>query len=63
MLAITWVLTYIAVPIAGVDLSPGRLAAGLATLWPICLVFGALTLLLSSLMRRAALTTSLRLWS
>jgi ABC-2 type transport system permease protein len=57
VLAITWVLTYIAAPIAGVDLAPGRLAAGLATLWPFCLVFGALTLLLSSLMRRAALTT------
>jgi ABC-2 type transport system permease protein len=57
VLAITWVLTYIAVPFAGVDLSPGRLAAGLAALWPFCLVFGALTLLFSTLMRRAVLAT------
>ncbi len=55
VLAITWVLTYVAVPAAGVDLSPGRLARGLVTLWPFCLFFGALALFLSALLRRAAL--------
>jgi len=52
VLAITWVLTYIAVPFAGVDLSPARLAAGLLTLAPLCLFFGALALLLSTIVRR-----------
>ena len=55
VLAIAWVLTYIAVPIAGVDLSPGRLAAGLAAIWPMCLLFGTLALLLSALLRRTSL--------
>ena len=40
VLAITWVLTYVAAPIAGVDLSPGLLAAALAVLLPFCLLFG-----------------------
>lgn len=55
VLAITWILTYIAVPAAGVELSAGRLAAGLAALWPMCLFFGALALLASALVRRAFL--------
>jgi ABC-2 type transport system permease protein len=55
VLAITWVLTYIAVPAAGVALGPGRLAAGLAAIWPLCLFFGTLSLLASALIRRAAL--------
>ena len=55
VLAIAWVLTYIAVPLTGVDLGAGRLAAGLAALWPMCLFFGALALLASSLFRKAAL--------
>jgi ABC-2 type transport system permease protein len=52
VLALTWLLTYIAVPLAGVDLGAGRLAAAIASLWPLCLVFGALSLLISSLVRR-----------
>jgi ABC-2 type transport system permease protein len=55
VLAITWVLAYIAVPPAGVDLGPGGLAASLAALWPMCLFFGALALLISALLRRVAL--------
>jgi ABC-2 type transport system permease protein len=55
VLGITWVLTYIAVPIAGVDLSPARLAAALAALWPMCLLLGTLALLISALVRRGAL--------
>jgi ABC-2 type transport system permease protein len=55
VLAITWVLTYVAVLFAGVELSPGRLAASLAALWPMCLFFGALALLASTLVRRAFL--------
>lgn len=55
VLAITWILTYVAVPAAGVDLAPGRLAQGIITLWAFCLFFGALALLISSLVRRAAL--------
>ena len=57
MLAITWVLTYIAVPIAGVDLRPGRLAAAWSALWPFCLLFGTFSLFLSALVRRAFLAT------
>jgi len=55
VLGLTWVLTYIAVPAAGVDLGPGKLAQGLLVLWPFCLFFGSLALLLSAVLRRAAL--------
>lgn len=55
VLALTWVLTYVAVPIAGVDLSAAHLASALAALWPMCLLFGVLALLLSTLMRRSVL--------
>jgi len=54
VLAITWALTSVAVPIAGVDLSPARLAAALAALWPMCLLFGVFALLLSAFVRRSA---------
>lgn len=54
VLAITWVLTYAAAPIAGVELSPSRLAAALAALWPMCLLFGVLSLMLSAFVRRSA---------
>jgi ABC-2 type transport system permease protein len=52
VLIVTWILTYIAVPIAGVDLGPGALASALASLWPFCMLFGALSLLISALVRR-----------
>jgi ABC-2 type transport system permease protein len=54
VLGVTWVLTYLAAPIAGVDLSPALLAATLAALWPMCLLFGVLALLLSAFVRRSA---------
>jgi ABC-2 type transport system permease protein len=54
-LGITWVLTYIAVPAAGVDLGPGRLAAGLVVLWVFCLLFGSIALLVSAWVRRSFL--------
>jgi ABC-2 type transport system permease protein len=54
VLAITWVLTYIAVPFAGVDLAPQRLAAALVTVWAMCLLFGTLALFVSALVRRGA---------
>jgi ABC-2 type transport system permease protein len=57
VLALTWVLTYVAVPIAGVDLGPGRLAAAMVALWPFCLLFGTFSLLLSALVRRAFVAT------
>jgi ABC-2 type transport system permease protein len=59
VLVLSWVLTYIAVPLAGVDLSPGRLAAGLAVMWPYALFFGTLALLLSAIMRRGVLATTI----
>ena len=59
VLAIAWVLTYIAVPLAGVGLGPGRLAAGLAALWPMCLFFGTLALFVSALLRRAAVAIAI----
>jgi ABC-2 type transport system permease protein len=55
VLGLTWILTYIAVPAAGVDLGPGRLAAGLLVLWVFCLLFGALALLVSAWVRRSFL--------
>jgi len=58
VLILSWALTYIAVPFAGVDLGAGALARGLAVMWPYCLFFGTLALLLSSLMRRAAFATT-----
>jgi ABC-2 type transport system permease protein len=59
VLVVAWVLTYIAVPIAGVELGAGSLARGLVVLWPYCLFFGALALFLSALMRRGALATTI----
>jgi beta-exotoxin I transport system permease protein len=57
VLAATWVITYVAASIAGVDLSPGDLAAALVALWPFCLLFGTFALLISTLARRAVLAT------
>jgi ABC-2 type transport system permease protein len=59
VLAITWVLTYVAAPIAGVDLSPGLLAVAMAVLWPFCLLFGTLSLFLSTIVRRSFLATTI----
>ncbi len=59
VLVITWVLTYVAVPLAEVDLSPGRLAMGLLVLWPFCLFFGALALLFSAFVRRSFLAITI----
>jgi ABC-2 type transport system permease protein len=57
VLALSWLLTYIAVPIAGVDLGVGRLAASFLAIWPMCLLFGALSLLLSAVVRRGFLAS------
>ena len=59
VLALAWLLTYIAAPIAGVDLGAGTLARGLVVLWPYSLFFGSLALLLSALLRRGALSTAI----
>jgi ABC-2 type transport system permease protein len=59
VLAITWVLTYVTAPIAGVDLSPGLLAAAMAVLLPFCLLFGTFSLLLSAIVRRSFLATTI----
>jgi len=59
VLVITGVLTYIAVPVAGVALSPGRLTAALAAIWPLCLFFGSVALLVSALIRRGALAIAI----
>lgn len=52
ILALGWLLTYISVVITGADLGAGASAAGFASLWPFCMLFGALALLMSSFMRR-----------
>ncbi len=57
VLGLTWVLTYIAVPAAGAHLSAAHLAEGLVALWPFCLFFGTLALLLSALIRRGVFAT------
>lgn len=54
VLAITYALTYLAVPIVGVELGPGRLAMAMVAVWPLCLVFGSLALVLSAIMRRSS---------
>jgi ABC-2 type transport system permease protein len=57
VLLVTWLITFLAVPIVGVELSPAHLAAGLAAMWPFCLLFGTFSLLISTLARRAMLAT------
>jgi len=59
VLGITWILTYAAVPIVGVELSAGRLAMALAAVWPLCLVFGTLALALSAVVRRSSLAIAI----
>jgi ABC-2 type transport system permease protein len=59
VLALTWVLTYVTAPIAGVDLSPGLLAVAFLVLWPFCLLFGTFSLFLSSVVRRSFLATTI----
>jgi ABC-2 type transport system permease protein len=55
VLGITWVLTSIAVPAAGVDLNLGFLAEGLFVIWVFCLLFGTLALAVSTWVRRSFL--------
>lgn len=57
VLALTWLLTYIAVPIAKVDLGAGRLVAAFSAIWPMCLLFGGFSLFLSTIVRRAFMAT------
>jgi ABC-2 type transport system permease protein len=59
VLAVIWVLSYVTALIAGVDLSPSLLAAGLAVLLPFCLLFGTFSLLLSTVVRRSFLATTI----
>jgi ABC-type transport system involved in multi-copper enzyme maturation permease subunit len=59
VLAITWLLTYVTAPLAGVDLNPGLLAIAFVVLWPFCLLFGTLSLFLSSIVRRSFLATTI----
>ncbi len=59
VLTITWLLTYVTAPIARVDLSPGLLAIAMLVLWPFCLLFGTFSLLLSTLVRRSFLATTI----
>jgi ABC-2 type transport system permease protein len=59
VLAITWVLTYVTAPIAGVDLSPGLLAVAFLVLLPFCLLFGTFSLFLSTVVRRSFLATTI----
>ena len=54
VLVMLTVLTWVAAPVMGVDLSLRAVAAGAANLWPFCLFFGALALLCSSVLRRGA---------
>lgn len=54
VLLLLTVLTWVAAPIMGVDLSFWAVAQGAANLWPFCLFFGALALLCSAVVRRAA---------
>jgi ABC-2 type transport system permease protein len=52
VLALTCILTYAAVPFADVDLGLDELATTMVSLWPFCLLFGAFSLLISSVVRR-----------
>jgi ABC-2 type transport system permease protein len=55
VLGLTWILTYVAVPVAGVGLNPGHLAEALIVLWVFSLLFGTLALLVSAWVRRSFL--------
>jgi ABC-2 type transport system permease protein len=57
VLAVTWVITFIAVLFTGVHLNSGHLAAGLVAMGAFCLLFGTFGLLVSTLARRAVLAT------
>jgi ABC-2 type transport system permease protein len=52
-------LTWVAAPVMGVELSLWAVAQGAANLWPFCLFFGALALLCSSVLRRGAGATGM----
>jgi len=58
VLALTWVITYVAVPIAGVDLGASDLVLAFVAIWPMALLLGTLALLLSTLVRRAFLANA-----
>jgi ABC-2 type transport system permease protein len=59
ILALMFGLTWVAGLAAGVDLGPGPIAAGSLNLLPFCLFFGALALLVSTLVRRGALAAAI----
>jgi ABC-2 type transport system permease protein len=61
VLAITWVITYLAVPLAGVDLGPGALVQAFVCYWAFCMLFGTMALLISALVRRNAFAVSIPL--
>lgn len=58
-LAVLWLLTYGAAAVMGLELSAGAAAAGVFNLLPMTLFFGALALLFSATLRRAASATAL----
>ena len=60
VLAITWVLTYIAVPAAGrLSWGPAAWRPALVVLWVFCLLFGRIALLVSTWVRRSFLAITI----
>ncbi len=57
VLALAWLLTYIAVPIAGVQLSTLRLWEAFVAIGPMCLLLGTFSLFMSTIVRRAFMAT------
>jgi ABC-2 type transport system permease protein len=58
ILALLWLLIWLAALAAGVTLGAGAILAGVANLWPFSLFFGGLALMLSSVVRRSQASTS-----
>jgi ABC-2 type transport system permease protein len=59
ILGVIWILTMVAGVLVGVDPSAGKVAAGVANVWPLALFFVGLAVLLSGVMHRAAPVTAL----
>lgn len=59
IVAIMGSLSWITAVIAGVELSPGLMAAASLSLWPLCLFFGGIALLLSAILHRRFLALAI----
>jgi ABC-2 type transport system permease protein len=59
VLAVTWVLTWVGGAIVGAGISASALAAGLASVWPLGMVFAGVAALAAGIVRRPATVTAI----